>query len=135
MLFEIGSAASPANNDAIVLFAHGARDPQWAEPFQKVQRLLRDKLPGTAIELAFLEIMQPNLSDTIKLLVENGQLKITIAPLFMAQGGHLKHDLPLLLESIREQNPLAEIRVLPAIGEVEEILALIAEWVAHACQQ
>ena len=135
MLFDIGRETSPLSNNAIVLFAHGARDPQWAEPFVKVQHLLRDKLPGTSVELAFLEIMQPNLGDTIEMLVEQGRTEITIAPLFMAQGGHLKHDLPILLEAIREQNPATQIRVLPAIGEVEDILALIADWVSHACQQ
>ena len=43
---------------AIVLFAHGARDAQWAEPFRKIKAMVRARKSGMPVELAFLEIMQ-----------------------------------------------------------------------------
>ena len=39
---------------ALVLFAHGARDPRWAQPFQKLQKIAQSNLPDMAVELAFL---------------------------------------------------------------------------------
>ena len=34
---------------AIVLFAHGARDVNWAEPFRKMQRMVREKKSGVPV--------------------------------------------------------------------------------------
>ena len=117
---------------AIILFAHGARDPQWAQPFRKIQRAIRAKRPGVAVELAFLETMEPPLDKTVAKLVAAGHRRITVAPLFMAQGGHLKQDLPKILDAIRGEHPGAEIALLPAIGDVDAILDAIADWLVVA---
>ena len=34
--------------EAIVLFAHGARDPRWAEPFEAIAARIRAAAPGRA---------------------------------------------------------------------------------------
>jgi sirohydrochlorin cobaltochelatase len=126
-----------ADNSAIILFAHGARDPQWAQPFEKIRALMQQQLPDTEITLAFLELMQPSLSDTVKTLVGKNYSRITLIPLFMAQGGHLKKDLPLMLDDIRNDNPTVKISVTPPIGESEDILSLIAKWAVsqHSSKQ
>lgn len=117
---------------AIILFAHGARDPGWAQPFKKVQRTLKARQPGVTVELAFLEIMEPGLADAVAGLTKSGHRRITVAPLFMAQGGHLKQDVPKILEAIRADHPKIEITLLPAIGEVDAILNAIADWLVTA---
>ena len=117
---------------ALVLFAHGARDPQWAEPFKRIQAALRARRNGAVVELAFLELMQPVLADAITKLVADGHRRITVAPLFLEQGGHLRNDLPKLLASIRAAHAGVEISVLPAVGDVETILNAIADWLVAA---
>ena len=114
---------------AIVLFAHGARDSQWAEPFRKMQSMVREKKPGVPVELAFLELMQPSLDEAIADLAARGIKNISVIPLFMAQGGHLKEDLPLKLEQIRQRHPAISFRISPPIGEAQAILAAIADWI------
>ena len=54
------------------LVAHGARDPRWAEPFVRIQTAIRARRPGLAVELAFLELMQPSLTAVISALVSAG---------------------------------------------------------------
>jgi sirohydrochlorin cobaltochelatase len=117
---------------AIVLFAHGARDPEWARPFQRIKDLLEKKRPGATVELAFLELMEPPLADAVEKLALAGHKAITIAPLFMAQGGHLKNDLPKILTALRADHPQTTITLLPAVGDVDEILASIADWLVGA---
>jgi len=117
---------------AIILFAHGARDPEWAAPFRKIRRAVARRSPGTAVELAFLESMDPPLADAIGKLAKGGCKQITIAPLFMAQGGHLKQDVPRILDAIRAEHKAMEIKLLPAIGEVDPVLDAISSWVAQA---
>ena len=115
---------------AIVLFAHGARDPDWALPFHKIRQMIAERCADTPVELAFLELMQPSLSEAVERLAARGVQRITLVPLFMAQGGHLQHDLPLLLDRVRGDNPGVSLRVTPAIGDVDALLAGIAEWIA-----
>jgi sirohydrochlorin cobaltochelatase len=117
---------------AIILFAHGARDPEWALPFRRIKELLEARQPGVTVTLAFLEIMQPSLTDAVAQFVQAGQKSITIAPLFMAQGGHLKNDVPKLLDAIRARHAGVELTLLPAIGDVEPVLDAIAAWLVGA---
>jgi sirohydrochlorin cobaltochelatase len=113
----------------IVLFAHGARDPEWARPFEAIRARIAASRPEYPIELAYLELMPPTLEEAIASLVERGAPAITVFPLFMAQGGHLKQDLPRILEAIRASHPRIPIALEPAIGEVPEILEAIAAWI------
>ncbi len=113
----------------IVLFAHGARDPGWARPFEAIRDRIRATRPECPIELAFLEIMSPTLEEAIAAVLEKGASAITVFPLFMAQGGHLKQDLPRILESIRATHPHVPIALESAVGDVPELLDAIAAWV------
>jgi sirohydrochlorin cobaltochelatase len=113
----------------IVLFAHGARDPQWAEPFAAIRERVRASRPEYPIELAYLEMMSPTLEEAIASVIAEGALAVTVFPLFMAQGGHLKQDLPRILDAIRASHPHIPIALEPPIGEVAEILEAIAAWI------
>ena len=111
---------------AIVLFAHGARDPEWAQPFHKICERLRQSLPDTPVVAAFLDCMQPTLEDAIAQLAAQGIQRITLIPMFLARGGHLKQDLPELLGKARQRHPKLAFHISPAGGEV---LNMLADWV------
>ena len=49
--------------NGIVLFAHGARDPRWAAPFEAVALRVRAQRPDARVALAYLELMAPTLAD------------------------------------------------------------------------
>jgi sirohydrochlorin cobaltochelatase len=115
-------------NCALILFAHGSRDPQWAEPFRAIrQRVSALKRPVT-VELAFLEIMQPSLVEVVDRLAAGGCVRFTIAPLFMASGAHLKRDLAETVDKLKTRHAGVELAVLPAVGEADEILDAISTW-------
>jgi sirohydrochlorin cobaltochelatase len=94
----------------------------------KIAGLLRDRNPDTPVVLAFLELMEPSLDEAIGKLVAQGRQRITLVPLFLARGGHVKHDLPALIGSLETRYPELQIHVTEAIGEVESILRHIANW-------
>jgi len=118
--------------DAIVLFAHGARDPEWAMPFVAIRDRVRALRPGPHVELAFLEFMRPELAETIGALAARGAKDITVFPVFMAQGCHLKNDVPVLIEDCRQRHPQARITLASAVGDVPEILDAIAAWIVRS---
>jgi sirohydrochlorin cobaltochelatase len=117
-----------ADGRALVLFAHGARDPEWAQPFEKIAQLIRERNPGMPVVVAFLEIMQPALDAAVATLVAQGRERITLVPLFLARGGHVKDDLPQLVRAVEARYPGVQIRTTAAIGEVDSILGNIAQW-------
>ena len=111
---------------ALILFAHGARDPEWANPMRRVQAAIRQRVAGVPVELAFLEFMAPTLSDTIVQLVEKGARKIVVLPMFIARGGHLKKELPEMMETLRGTYPNIEFVLGGAIGEHELVVQAMA---------
>lgn len=116
------------SRSAIILFAHGARDPEWAAPFRRIVARLQAAEPGLRVELAFLEFMQPALEDAVARIAAEGFERVTLVPLFLAQGGHLKHDLPLMLDDIRGRHSGVRIDVTQAIGDSDALTAAIADW-------
>jgi sirohydrochlorin cobaltochelatase len=117
---------------AIVLVAHGARDPRWAEPFHAVAEGLRAAAPGLRVELAFLELMPPDLATTLGALAAAGATRADVVPLFLGSGSHLRGDLPPLVERLRATHPGLELRLHPAIGENPAVIDAIAA-AALAC--
>ena len=110
----------------LVLFAHGARDPRWAEPFEAVAERIRHAAPALAVRLAFLELMAPTLADAIEALAAAGATTVDVVPLFLGTGGHLRKDLPPLVEAVRAAHAALAIRLHAAIGEDEAVLDAMA---------
>jgi len=111
---------------ALVLFAHGARDPRWAEPFEAVAGRVRAGAPGCRVALAFLELMAPTLGDAAAGLVDAGATRIDVVPLFLGTGGHLRRDLPPLVEALRAAHPGVDIHLHAAIGEHAVVVEAMA---------
>ena len=113
---------------ALVLFAHGARDPRWAEPFQRLQKLTQAQVPDALVALAFLELMQPTLPELVPQLIHSGCDDVTVVPVFFGQGGHVVRDLPLLIQRLRSAHPELELKLARAIGEDAEVLQAMAQY-------
>lgn len=111
---------------ALILFAHGARDPEWREPVDALAQRLRSMLPGVEVVPAFLERMNPSLQEAVAAAVSGGATRIAVAPVFWAQGGHLKRDVPELLGHVCAAHPEVRIDLWPVLGERGAILDAIA---------
>jgi sirohydrochlorin cobaltochelatase len=112
---------------ALILFAHGSRDPKWAEPFKAIQSMIRAQAPDVPVELAFLELMQPGIQESLTSLAKQGVKRVSVVPVFLAAGRHLREDLPALIAPIRTQFPDLEINVSPPIGDLPEFQSAIAK--------
>lgn len=113
---------------ALLLFAHGSSDPGWAQPFVKLKAAIQARAPARRVELAFLERMQPSFDEAVIALQAEGVTQITVAPIFLAIGGHMRNDLPKMIAETRERTGI-KFRVLPALGESEVLIHAIADWV------
>jgi sirohydrochlorin cobaltochelatase len=117
---------------ALILFAHGARAPGWAAPFERLRDLAQARLADHSVSLAFLELMEPRLPEHVAQLVAGGVTEVTVVPVFLGQGGHLLRDLPLLVERLRAAHPGLALNVVGAIGEDPDVLAAMADYCVKA---
>ena len=122
--------AAPQHDAAIVLFGHGARDPEWAGPMRRIRDTVLARPGAPRVELAFLEFMSPTLPEAIAALVQGGATKVAVVPVFLAQGGHLKRDLPVLLDEARAAHPGCAITLATAAGEAEPVVRAMADYAA-----
>jgi sirohydrochlorin cobaltochelatase len=111
---------------ALILFAHGARDPEWANPMRRVQAAIRQRMTNVPVELAFLEFMAPTLPERASELIAQGADKIVVMPMFIARGGHLKKETPEMIEALRIAFPNVEFSLGNAIGEHELVVQAMA---------
>jgi sirohydrochlorin cobaltochelatase len=112
----------------IVLFAHGSRDPEWARPFEAISRALARRLPDALVSVAYLEAMRPTLPEAVAALT--GVRAIRVVPLFFAQGGHVKEDLPRLVSELQAAHPDVRIALARPIGEEPAVIEAIAAAIA-----
>ncbi len=101
----------------LILFAHGARDRRWADPFEAVARRIRVRAPQVPVRLAYLDLMAPSLAQAAEDLVAAGCRCVNVLPMFLGTGGHLRRDLPPLVDGLRARHAAVEWRLHAAIGE------------------
>ena len=117
------------NRSGILLFAHGARDPAWARPFEVVADRLRERASasGDEVMLAFLELMTPGIAEAGAELVSKGCSRITVVPLFLGAGGHVRKDLPRLLEDLQRRHPDVRWTLSGAVGETDVLIQALVD--------
>ena len=115
-----------ATSRALVLFAHGSRDPLWHRPIQAVAQAISRQSPGTRVACAYLELSQPDLPQVTSELAAEGIGQITVVPMFLGVGRHAREDLPQLLAQLRGRYPDMDFQLMPAVGEDPHVVEMLA---------
>jgi len=114
--------------DGLLLFGHGARDPEWARPFEAVAARIHAERPALPLALAFLEFMQPDFATAAGTLAAAGCSRVHILPLFLGVGGHVRKDVPALVEGLRARHGEGIEWILhPPVGDAEPVSRAMTE--------
>jgi sirohydrochlorin cobaltochelatase len=113
--------------NAIVLFAHGSRDPLWHASIQAVEKRILHRSPHTLVRCAYLELTEPDLATVVRELIQLGAQSLCVVPLFLGIGRHAREDLPHLIDELKLANPAVHINCQVAVGEQEALLDLLAD--------
>jgi sirohydrochlorin cobaltochelatase len=113
-------------SDTIILFAHGARDPRWADPLREIAKEILALSPNANVELAFLEFMEPSLLTLAARLNASEVKAARLVPVFLGGAGHVLRDLPGLLENCHTQFPELKIDARAPVGQRIEVIQAIA---------
>ena len=114
---------------ALIVFGHGSRDLLWAETLEALRERLRVALPGTEVEVAYLEFLQPTLAECVGALWQRGCRDIAVLPAFVAAGAHLREELPELVKQARSGREGLSINLLPAMGDLPDVQEGIVRFV------
>ena len=110
----------------ILLFAHGARDPRWALPFEAVLARVRELAPNVQLRLCYLEFMTPDLISAGAELAHAGCTNVAIVPLFLGSGSHVRKDLPLLMRQLAETHTRVSWTLQQTVGETPAVINAVA---------
>lgn len=127
MTTETTINVDPPAGTAIILFAHGSRDPLWRLPIEAVAAEIRQQQPGTDVLCAYLELCAPSLKEATAQLVANGARHVRVFPLFFGVGKHAREDLPLLMAEVAATHPDVNVQLLPTAGEFAQVTRLMAQ--------
>jgi len=111
---------------AVVLFAHGSRDPLWRAPIDAVATEVARQSPHTVVRCAFLELTEPSLPECVQGLCAQGHRHIRIVPMFLGVGRHAREDLPELVAELRERHPQLQLQLCAPIGEHPDLTRAMA---------
>ncbi|MFE3852754.1 sirohydrochlorin chelatase [Streptomyces griseorubiginosus] len=89
---------------ALVLVAHGSRDPRTLSTVHDLLDRLRDRHPDLPVHLGHIELNEPLLPDTLASL---GQAEAVLVPLLLSRGYHVKRDIPEMAAASRARTRVA----------------------------
>jgi sirohydrochlorin cobaltochelatase len=115
-------------HQGLILLAHGARDPRWREPFERLVERVRAKRPELGVRLAFLELMAPDLLLAGEELMAAGCDALRVVPVFFGQGGHVRDDVPALVDALRKRYPEVGVTLSRAAGEDGGVIDALASF-------
>jgi sirohydrochlorin ferrochelatase len=109
---------SGAITEALVLTAHGSRDPRSAANARAVAGQVARMRPGLDVRLAFCELNTPNLVDVL-----NGcPAEAVVTPLLLADAYHARVDIPAQIARSSVDAAQAEV-----LGEDPRLISLLRQ--------
>jgi len=120
---------------ALLIVAHGSRDPRGVQEFHDLVGLVRRRNPSLRVEGGFIELSRPPISDCVDRLAEGGALNVAAVPLMLLAAGHAKDDVPATLVRARMGHPKMSFGYGRALGIRPELLELMDERIAAVVRE
>jgi sirohydrochlorin ferrochelatase len=117
---------------AILLVDHGSRRAEANALLEDVAAQVRRRVPESIVEVAHLEIAEPDIFEGIDACVEKGAAQIVVHPYFLGPGRHTAEDIPAQVEHAREKHPNVRIQISEALGGHAALIDAILDRVSDA---
>jgi sirohydrochlorin cobaltochelatase len=100
----------------IMVCGHGSRDEGAVREFARVAEGLRKLMPETPVEYGYLEFATPIIRDGLDKLKEQGVTRVLAVPGMLFAAGHVKNDIPSVLNTYAAQNEGINIELGKELG-------------------
>jgi sirohydrochlorin cobaltochelatase len=105
-----------AEKIGVMICGHGSRDEGAVTEFAQVAQGLRKLMPETPVEYGYLEFARPIIRDGLDKLREKGVTRVLAVPGMLFAAGHVKNDIPSVLNSYAAQNEGVTIELGKELG-------------------
>lgn len=116
---------------ALLLVDHGSRRREANEHLASVARAVCERAPEWIVEIAHMEIAEPNVAEGIARCVAAGAGEIVVHPYFLGPGRHSREDIPRLVEEASRDHPGVAIRTSEPLGLHRGIVDAVLDRVAE----
>jgi len=121
------------NQTVLLVVAHGSRRQSSNDQIRKLAAILSacNNPAFNQVVAAFLELEAPSIPAAITQQVLQGATKIVVLPYFLANGRHVKEDIPAQIRICRAQFPELAITLAAHLGAATEMTDLIFRHLQH----
>jgi sirohydrochlorin ferrochelatase len=120
---------------AVLIVAHGSRNPKAEEEFLQIVAQLRQSLNYPILQPAWLEINQPDIATGLNLCREQGADKIVLMPYFLNYGNHVLRDIPAIVEIWQKENPNIPVTITKHLSVSQKLLELVQERIQETLER
>lgn len=105
----------------LVLVAHGTRDPAGAVVVEEIASLVRARLGGVPVRVAYADVRQPDVTSVLSSVTGPA----VVVPAFLAAGYHVRVDIPAQVEASGHPDAVITDPIGPAL--LPAVLARLTE--------
>jgi sirohydrochlorin ferrochelatase len=112
---------------ALLLIAHGSRQPQANADLHEAAELLRGRGAGEIVKASFLELAEPDIVEGGRRCVEAGAQRVVMLPYFLAAGTHVRRDLTQARARLAELFPQVQFLLTEPLGPHPLLLEIVLD--------
>jgi sirohydrochlorin ferrochelatase len=101
---------------AILLIAHGSREPSANDDLRELATRLASLGTYPIVEACFLELAEPDIGTGGDRCVARGADRVLMIPYFLSAGVHLRRDLAAARVELSEAHPDVDFELAPPLG-------------------
>lgn len=120
------------NEPAVLLCGHGSRDAAAVAEFERLAARIEARLPRRQVRHGFLEFARPTIGAALAGLRDSGARAIDAIPGMLFAAGHVKNDIPSVLNGFAIANPDLPVRYGRDLAIDPLLLRAAAERIAAA---
>ncbi|MGW7328947.1 sirohydrochlorin chelatase, partial [Streptomyces sp. NPDC054840] len=117
---------------ALLVIAHGSRDPRHAATVHALTGRVRALRPGLRVETAFLDFNTPSVGQALSSLHLSGVREVVALPLLLTRAFHAKSDIPAALAESTSRLPGLSVRVADVLGPSPLLLTALERRLSEA---
>ncbi|MBH0777223.1 sirohydrochlorin chelatase [Nocardia bovistercoris] len=117
----------PAREAALIVVAHGSRDPRSAATVSTVTSEIASERTDLDVHLAFLDLSAPSVEQVLDTVAARGHHRAVVVPLLLGSAFHARVDLPGLLRAARARHPRLLLTQADVLGPDPRLIAALRD--------
>ncbi|MFT9076805.1 sirohydrochlorin chelatase [Ethanoligenens sp.] len=111
----------------VLILAHGSREDDTEKTMDSIACMVKETLPGTIIETAYLQFRKCNLENGLENLIHQGADDILLIPYFLFSGVHIRHDIPAEIDSFLQNRKDVKITMGNTLGADHRLAEVLVD--------